>query len=416
MNDLSRLFLRSATERVRALLGLPRREENAVAARADRTDLFGTERSAPPPAREDAANLRALAGRPEPLPFPEVARPNEPSVFRNITPVEVLERRDARLRGKLSPPPGDALPEGISVRTDPNGVRVATFNIHMGIPGDILPLAVSGESLDALRDCARAVNSVDADVIVLQEVRNRPFVEGQEGLGDAVSVFAHLIKAKDMAFTPAISGDPLTGSLRHYGTAIYTRNGFQLDRVANVALPNSGPEVEARSAGIAAVSKPGSKVKPFTVLSTHLSDRVVEDQPLRDLQLGELARISQELKETGSFTYRDALGGQPHRAEGFPGGRQVLGGDLNQKQAPSDLVLEPGLTHVNTQLSQQDPALGRAADVFTAVDVPTNTPHRIDHLYASGMKVRAVGVGAALPREGSMRPTDHKLVVADFAE
>ena len=221
-------------------------------------------------------------------------------VVRGLAPLNQLEG-DARLLGRLTPPTDGALPAGLAMRTEANGTRVLTINLHMGVPGD-QPLRPANERIEALRDVARHVNALDPDVVLTQELRNRPRVPGKDGITDMVSSFGHLIKAGDVAFTPAVVGDPIAGDLQHYGTAIYTRNGFTIEQAANVALPNADGQ-EARSAGIAAVRAPDARPS-FTVVSTHLAYRTVEDAALRDAQLlaGVAASMLDDIRATGSFS------------------------------------------------------------------------------------------------------------------
>ena len=339
-----------------------------------------------------------------------------PHVIRTVTPLGEL-LKDARLAGRMEVPPGDALPPGVVPRTPGQGLRFLSLNIHMFVPNEI-PLPPANERLEALRDIARYINSVDPDVVILQEVRFRPYREGQEGLGDSLSTLAHLVRAADVAFTPAVEFDPLTRWHKFYGTAIVTRNAHRIERAVNALLPNAGPEIEPRGVGIAAVVPP--RGKPFTVFSTHLAHRAEEDAPLRAQQLAEVARIAEELRTRGTFHYEASLGGGAQEARDFPREALIVGGDLNQTQAPSDAALSgPGLTHVNGLLAATGPEgvkRARAAEVFTClVQTPRfSRQDRIDHVYAHGLAVRDVAVVDAVPRELEVLATDHKGVIVDF--
>jgi len=336
--------------------------------------------------------------------FKTVARKNDgPGVIRSVTPKADLER-DPQLHGQLEPPPG------ISTRLDPSGVRVMTINIHMAVP-DGLSLDPRNENLGALQDVAHFINKMNPDVVMVQELRNRPVLTGGAGLGDAVSVLAHLMKATQMAYTPAIRGEVKDGKFghygAHYGTAIYTRNGFTIKRAVNIALPNNtedGKAVEPRSAGIAVVSPPKGHAR-FTVISTHLS---VEEAALRKKQLGALAAIVQSIRARGGFTYQAAMSGEKRRVGGFPR-TIILGGDLNQQQETSDAVLKgSGLTHVNDFLADK-----KKADIPTVTDNIGRT-HRIDHLYVTDIEATDVVVAAVPGRVYTAgAPTDHKAVIAD---
>ncbi|MBC7645054.1 MAG: hypothetical protein H7123_08005 [Thermoleophilia bacterium] len=334
-------------------------------------------------------------------------------VIRAIAPkAELL--RDPRLLGKLEAPLARTMPAGLSMRVDRLGTRVLTVNIHMAVPGGV-DLLAKNENISALRDVAQFVNSSDADVVMVQELRNRSVHQATSGggLSDVASTFAHLINARHMAFTPAITGE--ASGFSHYGTGIFTRNGYAIDHAVNVALPNSGVE-EARSAGIAAISSPDGR-KPLTVISTHLASRPVEDQALRDSQLGVLADIVQSITSTGGFSYRDALSGQLQVASGYSR-RIVLGGDLNQAQHETDRILNTaGLTHVNDQLARQgvaQAARAATADVITSVG-PLGA-HRIDHVYTSNAQVSDVAIASVPGREYVGEPTDHKSLIADLVD
>jgi endonuclease/exonuclease/phosphatase family metal-dependent hydrolase len=272
-----------------------------------------------------------------------------------------------------------------------------TVNIHMGVP-EGLPLSPANESLEALRDVAAFIKKANPDVVLVQEVRDRP-APAEEGLENAATLLGQLMGATGIAFTPA-----LDDGKRRYGTAVYTRNGYTVEKFVNAALPNTGEEVEPRSAGIVAVRGPDGDAA-LTVISTHLAHRPQEDAALRDAQLGTLGNIAESIRVTGSFTYTPAQKNTEETAEDFPR-HVVLGGDLNQTQAPSDAVLrKAGLVHVNDNAGAGDLPTALAGD---------GTPHRIDHLYATAgilvIDVAVAPVPAVNCTVGS--PTDHKTVTA----
>lgn len=305
----------------------------------------------------------------------------------------------------------------IAARADRSAIRVLTLNIHMATPAGVA-LEPANESMAALRDVASYIRDVDPDVVFLQEVRQRPWVAGQQGISDVVEAIAQLAGASDHAFSPAVDMREGTNGAYRYGTALVARNGFSIEQHANVALPND-VGLEARSAGVFAMRAPDARGR-FTAVGTHLAHRVVEDQPLRDRQLSAIAGKLDALDATGRFDYVDAMTGKARTATGFPHGRTVLGGDLNQRQGATDVVLGPtGFEHVADGLagSGASGALVRAeaARRPTAVDADTGIAHRIDHLEARGFTVRDAVVADVPNREsfGPM-PTDHAGVYADL--
>lgn len=365
-------------------------------------------------------------------------RRDGPSVFREIVPATVLEQ-DPRLRGKLTPPKDAAPPEGVQIHKNADGLSVLTVNIRMGVSGE-RSFDPSNESISALRDIARYINAVDPDVVMLQEVRGRSGEPGQTGLPSPTSILFHLVEGTDFAFTPAKESAPGEGNERYYGTAVCTRNGFTLEAAVNAALPNPEPEKEERSVGVVVVRSPVENAKPVTVLSTHLHNiemvdyvatRPEKDQAIRDAQLTAIANIVEQLRRDGSFSYRDALTKERLRATGFPGGQLIVGGDLNQKQSETDRVFGAwGLTHASdVLLASDDPSRiergESSSKAFTAEFGLGGVPHRIDHLYESGMNVVDVAVSSVptVEFEGPTRSnngviigsTDHCGVLGRFS-
>ena len=333
---------------------------------------------------------------------------------------------DPRTHGMLGAVGKGALPASISMRTSGDGVRIASVNIHMAIPAG-QGFDLSNETLAALRDVARFINGANPDVVLIQELRNRPVAAAlqQGGLGDTASLLGRFIDADDMAYTPAITQDPFTTPHEFYGTAIYTRNGFTIEHAVNARLPNSGPEVERRSVGVASVLAPDARGR-MTVLGTHLANEPFTDQALRDAQLGAIGTMVDGIRASGGFSYVDAITGEQLVARGFSGERIFLAGDFNQVQALTDPILSGhGLVNVNSALASSGAAgeaRAKLADVGTAaVDVskvPGAKPgdlHRIDLAYESGMDVTDVGLGAVQRHEFPGDATDHLALVVDLA-
>jgi endonuclease/exonuclease/phosphatase family metal-dependent hydrolase len=334
-------------------------------------------------------------------------------VVRTITPKAVLEL-DPALAGKLDMPIAAGRPI-VALHARADGLKVMTVNIHMGTPSQVGLSDVGNESIDAMRGVAAHVNRENPDLVFVQEVRHRPSGQGLRGVPDQPSVFAHLIGADDMAFTPAVAR--IEGAHEGYGTAIYARNGAQLGQVHNARLTNWEPGIEERSAGVAEVTLPdGTRL---TAIGTHLDhNRPVgdthDDFLLRAQQLHDIGGMVDAIRATGSVTYHDVRTGASHLAAGMPSQRFVVAGDFNQQQGVTDQVLhEYGLTHTTDLLR----ATGTAAATARAVAATQPTSewngmlHRIDHIYASGFDVADAG----LVKSGTSLwdgPTDHHFPTA----
>jgi endonuclease/exonuclease/phosphatase family metal-dependent hydrolase len=307
-----------------------------------------------------------------------------PGVFRDIVPKTKLER-DPKLRGKLDPPSGGKPPKGVKLRTNADGTRVLTINIHGGAPAGKSP--TNGQDIRALRDVARYVNSVDADVVMVQELND---VKGT-GIPHTPSVLAHLIGATGMAFTPGAGSKG-----QHRDSAIFTRNGYTIDRAVNVDLPDAGDPAR-RSAGVAVVQPPDGR-PAFTAINTHMSHMASQAASnRRHDQLVEINRVATAITQGGSFTYSDPNGGR-HSVSGFPSERLVFGGDLNTTQRGR---------HANDSADRElrSSGLRRAREAAG----------RIDHIYVNGFGVSSSAyaeVGRSELTNG--RPTDHPGLVVDL--
>jgi endonuclease/exonuclease/phosphatase family metal-dependent hydrolase len=324
---------------------------------------------------------------------------------------------DPRTHGLLGPVSAGGLPAPVMARTDDAGVRLASINIHMATPAFDGLFPQTNERLEALRDVARWVKAVDPDVLFVQELRNRPVAAAIErgGIGDAASTLGRLIDADDLAFTPAIAQDPFTTPHAHYGTGIYVRNGFAIDQAINARLPTSTPDVELRSVGVAGIRAPDGR-EPLTVMGTHLANRVVEDQPLRDAQLAAIMDLADQVSSGGRVAYVDALGGHAQLSSGsFPTRRLALVGDFNQEQAPTDLLLNPrGFVHANDLLASRGDARSIARAGAANVDTSIIGQHRIDHPYLRGTIPTDSAVGEVHPHAFPGVATDHLGLVVDL--
>ncbi|MCW2922680.1 MAG: hypothetical protein JWM98_84 [Thermoleophilia bacterium] len=334
-----------------------------------------------------------------------------PGVDRTIIPAAKLEAADPALRGKLTPPTGGKPPAGVTMHSRADGTRVLTVNIHAAVPASTSRDKRSDEDIDALRDVAAYVNSVNPDVVMVQEIRDRGVREAG-GITRQASVLAHLMGATDMAFTPGT----MKGS-GGSGSGVYTRNGFTIGHAVNADLPNGS--LGNRSAGVASINPPSGAGQPFSVISTHLSNlQTGEADQVRGQQLTELDRIATALRTGGDFTYTGVADGKRHTAAGFPAGKLMLGGDLNTMQggtgtrvdSADDRLRGSGLRHANDLLQAKGGAAARRAD-----DGPTTgSNRRIDHVYLEGFDVTDTAIAAARARElRGDDPTDHKGYIVD---
>ncbi len=342
------------------------------------------------------------------------ATPDGPGVHRNVVPKDLLELVRPSVRGKLDPPEAGTPPPGVTMRTDASGARVLTINIHGGTPGDLKDRKAGDEDIAQLRDVARYVNSVDPDVVLVQELRNHPLVTWPGRVAEQASVLYHLMEADDMVFTPAFREFDGT----HEGTAIYTRNGYEIERAVNIELPD-GDQTQERGAGIAKVVAPDGS--DYTFVGTHLA-HLKGDDAARARQLDTIADVLADLRRGGDFSYRDRDGGREQTATGFPTERIVLGGDLNALQdnadgvrnSPDEILGDVGLVHTNTQLRESDDPAVRAN--LELAEQRTSTKRRIDHVYTSGIGVVDATVAEAprheLPEGRTV--TDHRGIVVDL--
>lgn len=335
-------------------------------------------------------------------------------VHRHVVPKELLELVRPSLRSQLDPPAAGSPPPGVEVRTDASGARVVTINIHGGVPGDMKDRNAGDEDIAQLRDVARYVNSVDADVVLVQELRNHPLLTWPGRVAEQASVLSHLMDADDMVFTPAFREFDGTQE----GTAIYTRNGYSIEHAVNVELPD-GDATQERGAGIAKVVAPDGT--DYTVVGTHLAHKST-DEASRTKQLDAISDVLRALQRDGSFTYRDRERGSTQTASGFPTGRIVLGGDLNTHQdnadgvrnSPDEILGDAGLVHTNTQLRESDDPAIRAQ--FPGAEQRTSTLRRIDHVYTRGLDVRDATVAEVPAHElpAGTRVSDHRGIVVDL--
>ena len=340
--------------------------------------------------------------------------PDGRGVHRQVVPASLLELVRPSLRGNLDPPEAGSPPPGVQVRTDELGARVLTINIHGGVRGDLSERRAGDEDIAQLRDVARYVNSVDPDVVLVQELRNHPLLTWPGRVAEQASVISHLIEADDMVFTPAFREFDGTQE----GTAIYTRNGYTIEHAVNIELPD-GDATQERGAGIAKVLAPDGT--DYTVVGTHLAHKST-DGASRTRQLDEISDVLRDLERDGSFTYRERDGGRQGTTSGFPTERIVLGGDLNSLQdnhdgarnSPDEILGDAGLVHTNDQLREHDDP--RVRMELPGAEQRTSTRRRIDHVYTRGLEVRDATVTEIPAHElpTGTRVSDHRGIVVDL--
>ncbi|MBC7460250.1 MAG: hypothetical protein H7287_02710 [Thermoleophilia bacterium] len=328
-----------------------------------------------------------------------------------------LVLQQPELLGKLVPPTAPP-PKGVQVRTEGDGTRVVTINVHEGVPGGIDMDDDSNESIDGLRDIARYINSIDPDVVLVQELTRHKSGTKPEGVEEQPSVLAHLMQADDVAFGPAFTVDH---GATETGTAIFTRNGYTIDHAVNARLPD-GDATQPRGTVVAEVVPPSGSEDAFTVIGTHLA-HIKADTASRAKELATITGIVNGIQHHGSFRYerreqpdnfwtRTFPGIFGHHAmstgAGFPTKRIVFGGDLNAEQDEVDAGMNgSGLEHVIAELKRAPDAATRAKG--SEADVNT-TARRIDHIYTYGFTPTDADVAAVENHDlpDASNPTDHK--------
>ncbi|MBC7461599.1 MAG: hypothetical protein H7287_09590, partial [Thermoleophilia bacterium] len=258
-------------------------------------------------------------------------------VFRRIMPKHLLEL-DPRLAGKLDPPRTHGAP-AVTVTNPLDQIVAMNVNTHMGTPSQVSLSNPANESIDGMRSVAETVLRQDPDIVVMQEVRQHDLFGGSAGVPEQASVWAHLLEATDMSFTPAVS--KITGLHEGYGTLTITRKGATIQQSHNPILTNWEPGIEQRSLGVHVVQVPDGR--RLSLLEGHYdNDREklpVLDRILRRAQLHDTGGIVESIRATGSFHYTDAAVGAQHVATGMPRDYILLGADFNHTPKLTDPVL-----------------------------------------------------------------------------
>lgn len=201
-----------------------------------------------------------------------------------------------------------------------HGLRVVTINVHSGVPGGV-PLGDEREDERTIADVARYVRSIDADVVLLQEVDDDPPRPGKAGVPHQVDLYAARMGATDVAYAPAFrhrSGD-------RYGNAVLVRNGVRILDRHDVDLPN--PKMaEDRAAAVVRIAAPDGR--EALVVATHLAHRPAAESD-RPEQLRFLAGFLGQLRAGGAVAYEDAITGARSTVDVPVGIPILLGGDFN---------------------------------------------------------------------------------------
>ena len=247
----------------------------------------------------------------------------------------------------------------------PIPVRLVTFNIRHGVGDD--------DRLDLPR-LAKVLQSVDADVICLQEV-DRHFGERSENVDQGLL----LARALDMqlAWGPAFDEPRPGGPRAEYGNALLSRLPILISDVHR--LPGSG---EPRSALRTMIELDGGAL---WVTATHLSRKSAD----RAAQVAAVAELHTAPMETG-----------------------IVVGDFNTApDAPELAVLRPRFTDAWELASERDDRSGwRFWQHDEGNTHPARSPHRrIDHAWVT----EGVAVAAARVLEGA-GASDHLPLLVDL--
>lgn len=298
------------------------------------------------------------------------------------------------------------IPAEWTVRDAANGVRIMTWNIR-GATG-----SWGGQMRAEVRDdIVDAIDRIDPDVLVMQEVNRRsPRTFGRDLAAEIASDAA----ATDWGFAFR-----RTGAFNSYGQLVLTRNGYEieddaegLDRTYALPLTTTGGGIQ-RIADVSSIVAPtGAR---FTMVGTHLSSG---NPSLRDLQARELGAAVDALR-AGTPLAGMRRGDEPVTGVDLPT-TVVLAGDFNA--APSTLR-RPG---------SLEPDQHGLTDALTAVGVPVRGDTRrvsyvggaaLDNIFVGGdARVTAASVLHA-PRGSwddgvrrfwpSEHTSDHDALVAD---
>ncbi len=251
-------------------------------------------------------------------------------------------------------------------------LRVATVNMHMGVP-EGMRLEPANEREAAVLDIAAFISEVDADIALVQEVRDDDPGARPGGVPQQFRLLREAAGASDSAFHATVQ----SGAGDHYGLCMLARKGLRFDSIRAERLPHSDDE-ELRIVQLAHVTVDGT---PLTVANLHLDHRGTD----RPKQVVELDRI-----------LRDEQTQQP----------VIAGGDFNDlAPAVAAGMTQSSLVNIVDGLSEDDPLRGD-----THVEAG-----RIDHLLLSNgvelVEQRVLEVPRRQLRDGTA-VTDHLALIA----
>jgi endonuclease/exonuclease/phosphatase family metal-dependent hydrolase len=185
-----------------------------------------------------------------------------------------------------------------AISQTPSAIRVVTYNIHAG---------KDAQRVDNLARVAAVIDSMDADVVLLQEVDRQTERSGR------TDHFAELRRLTGMF---GVFGKSLDFQGGEYGIAILSR--WPLDSVATVPLsvdppqPRSGAAYEPRIALHVRVRSPAGSLH---VINTHL-----------------------DASGAGTFRRQELIAALAHMKHNVPEAAPlVFGGDLNARPATNEI-------------------------------------------------------------------------------
>lgn len=374
------------------------------------------------------------------------ASPSAPSIPEAdlLTTEHIMSRKDLlnrypQLRDALGAVAATKPPPGVTV-SHQGSARVVTINLQGGVPYDPADEAATEgagrdkESIQALRDVAAYIKSIDADVVMVNEIRQSS-QQGRAGIPRQADVLYHLLGADSVAFAPtyAPGASKKFGGDTTVGNAVFTRNGYSIDKAVVADLQNSDVvdkdtpnervvSYQNNNAVIASIATPSGE--QLTAISTHLSpvglaasdgERYPEvSAGIRGKQLARLRQIIAAIESGGSFDYRTSVTNTTGTASGFGRDAVLVGGDFNARSSTVEQAWT-GAGLVNGW-SQIDPATAaqHGAQLTTSLHHEHSNSPPIDHIFIAGGTVEA-GHRQAIHHAGGGYTGDHASVFFDVS-
>lgn len=358
-----------------------------------------------------------------------------------------LEQKYPNLKGKLDPPKDSKPPAGVEVRQEGNA-RIVTVNMRGAVPLHAPNEDREHEDVQAMRDIASYVRSIDADVVMVNEVRQGTDPK-QDGVQRQVDVLFHLLDADSVVYggrTKPGSSEKFRGDM-NLGNAVFTRNGYTINTSANVDLQNSGQvtrddtsiRAQARDAILGGNSTQShtavfqnntaliaSVVEPdggsFSVVSTHINSVGLKAADgnqytqlaaqIRQNQLQRINQIVQQIESGQAINYRTPISVENTSSTGFGSDAVVIAGDFNTSRSTIDKAWRGADITSGWQFLSAEEANARGAN--RATYLPKTDSQPIDHMYISGGSVASGGrnaIGFTGPERGYAN--DHAAVYFD---